>query len=322
MTAVHGNRAQLLLTSTPNVTLTNQVLTDSGDHKTFVIGSASTSRYWDRTASWTVQAEYDEVQTVTVTGGPTGGTFILRFGGQNTSALNWNATASQVQTALQALSSIGAGNALVTGGPGPGTAFTVEFVSSLGFASQALITLQTNSLTGGSSPSVSIVEAQAGAGWTTQAATTYTIQYVGGKIIFNNAFLGTSVGCRVTGAYLPFTAIGNILEWAPDISRKTHPTTCMTTNNVPTRWETFQPGLAGGTIKISKFLVDNTYVLLFPISTDDTLILSLVMDATTGFPRMESYGKLTKDSMKAPIKDLEMEDLDFVIDGQMVLTTS
>lgn len=321
MTATHGNRAQLLLASTPNVALTNQALTDSGDHQNFNSGAIPTKRYWDRTASWTVQAEYDEVQTITITGTPTGGTFILRFGGQNTSALNWNATASQVQTALQALSSIGAGNALVTGGPGPGTAFTVEFTASLGFASQALITLQTNSLTGGTSPNVSITRAQGGATWTTQTGN-YTIQYVGGKVAFTVPFLGTSAGCRVTGAYFNFTAIGDVLEWAPDISRATHKTTCMTTNSTPTHWETYLPGLVGGTIKINRFLVDNTYANLFTVFTDDTLILSLVLDATTGLPRLESYGKLTKDGMKVPLKDLEMEDLDFQIDGQMVLTTS
>lgn len=320
MTAVHGNRAQLLLTSTPNVALTNQALTDSGDHKTFNSSAIPTKRYWDRTATWTVQAEYDEVQTLTVTGGPTGGTFVLRFGGQNTSTIAYNASAATVQTALQALSSIGSGNALVTG-PNGGP-WVVEFTGTLGFQVQSLITLQTNSLTGGSSPSVSIVESQLGQGWTTMAATTYTIQYVGGKVIFNNAFLGTSVGCRVTGAYFNFTAIGDILEWAPDISRTCHKTTCMTTNSTPTHWETYLPGLASGTIKINKFLVDNTYVNLFTIFTDDTLIISLVMDATTGLPRLESYGKLTKDGMKVPLKDLEMEDLDFVIDGQMVLTTS
>src|SRR6266550_4430413 len=289
MTATHGNRAQLLLTSTPNVALTNQALTDPGDHQNFNSSAIPTKRYWDRTASWTVQAEYDEVQTLTITGSPTGGTYTLTFGGQTTSAINWNDPASTVQTRLQALSSIGAGKALVTGGPGPGAVIT---------------------------------RAQGGNTWTTQVATTYTIQYVGGKVIFSAPFLGTSVGCRVTGAYFNFTAIGDVLEWAPDISRKTHPTTCMTTNNVPTRWETFLPGLAGGTIKINRFLVDNTYVGLFTVFTDDTLILSLVMDATTGLPRLESYGKLTKDGMKVPLKDLEMEDLDFVIDGQMVLTTS
>jgi hypothetical protein len=320
MTATHGNRAQLLLTSTPNVALTNQVLTDFGDHKTFTCSAIPTKRYWDRTASFTVQAEYDEIQTVTVTGSPTGGTFVLRFGGQNTVAIAYNASASTVQTALQALSSIGSGNALVTGANGG--PWTVEFAGALGFASQALITLQTNSLTGGTSPSVSITEAQAGAGWTTQASTLYTIQYVNARVIFNNAFLGTSVGCRVTGAYLPYTAVGDILEWAPDISRTCHPTTCMTVTNVPVRWQTYLPGLAGGTVKINKFLADNTYANLLTIFTDDTLVLSLVLDATNGYPRLEAYGKLTKDGMKVPLKDLEMEDLDFVIDGQMVLATS
>ena len=320
MTAIHGNRAQLLLTSTPNTAMTNQALTDSGDHKTFTCSAIPTKRYWDRTASWTVQSEYDEVQTVTVTGSPTGGTFVLRFGGQNTSTIAYNASASAVQTALQALSSIGSGNALVTGvNGGP---WTVEFAGTLGFASQALITLQTNSLTGGSSPSVSIAETQAGAGWTTQASTLYTIQYVNGRVIFNNAFLGTQAGCRVTGAYFPYTAVGDILEWSPDISRSTHDTTCMTTNSTPTRWKTYLPGLAGGTIKINKFLADNTYANLLTIFTDDTLILSLVLDATNGYPRLEAYGKLSKDGMKVPIKDIEMEDLDFQIDGQLVLATS
>jgi hypothetical protein len=45
----------------------------------------------------------------------TGGTYTLTFGGQTTSALAWNASTATVQTALQALSSVGAGNAIVSG---------------------------------------------------------------------------------------------------------------------------------------------------------------------------------------------------------------
>ena len=321
MTAVHGNRAQLLLTSTPNVALTNQALTDSGDHQNFNSSAIPTKRYWDRTAAWTVQIECDEVQTITVTGGPTGGTYTLTFGANTTAAINWNDPASTVQTRLQALASIGSGNVLVTGGPGPATPYTVEFVNTLGFANQGSITLAVNSLTGGVSPSVSITTPQNGFTWTTQSGN-FTIQYVGGKVAFTTPFLGTQAGCRVTGAYFNFTPIGDVLEWVPDVSRSTHETTCMTVTSSPVHWKTFLPGLANGTIKITRFLVDNTYVNLFTIFTDDTLIISLVMDATTGLPRLESYGKLTKDGMKVPLKDLEMEDLDFVIDGQMVLTTS
>jgi hypothetical protein len=45
----------------------------------------------------------------------TGGTYTLTFGGQTTAALAWNASTATVQTALQGLSSVGAGNAIVTG---------------------------------------------------------------------------------------------------------------------------------------------------------------------------------------------------------------
>jgi hypothetical protein len=45
----------------------------------------------------------------------TGGTYTLTFGGQTTSAFAWNASTATVQTALQALSSVGAGNAIVSG---------------------------------------------------------------------------------------------------------------------------------------------------------------------------------------------------------------
>jgi hypothetical protein len=45
----------------------------------------------------------------------TGGTYTLTFGGQTTTALAWNAAPATVQTALQGLSSVGAGNAIVSG---------------------------------------------------------------------------------------------------------------------------------------------------------------------------------------------------------------
>jgi len=52
------------------------------------------------------------------------GTFTLSYGGQTTSAIAYNASTSTVQTALQALSTIGAGNVTVTGNPGRWTVVT------------------------------------------------------------------------------------------------------------------------------------------------------------------------------------------------------
>jgi len=159
-----------------------------------------------------------------------------------------------------------------------------------------------------------------GTAWNTVSPS--VIQYVGGLVTFPSAAGGTNQARIASGAYLPVAALGDILEWAPDIDRDMHESTCMTTNNVPTKWRTYKPGLPGGNIKVSKFLADDTYADIITLSTDDLLILSLVMDATTGLPRFESYAKLAKDGMKVSLSDLEMEDLDFKIDGQFYLVTS
>lgn len=95
------------------------------------------------------------IQTITVTGTPTGGTFTLTYAGQTTAAIPFNATAAQVQTALAALSNIGVGNTATGGGALPGTAVTVTFQNLLGNQPIAVMTA-TGSFTGGASPAVSV----------------------------------------------------------------------------------------------------------------------------------------------------------------------
>lgn len=107
-------------------------------------------------------ANANEVQTLTLTGAPTAGTFTLTFGGQTTAAIASSATAAAVQSALTALSSIGAGNVACAGGPLPG-AVTITFQGALANAPQLLIGVGANNLTGGSAPAPNIVETTAGA---------------------------------------------------------------------------------------------------------------------------------------------------------------
>lgn len=52
-------------------------------------------------------AATDEVQLVTIDGGPTGGTFTLTFDGQTTAPIAFNASAGVVESALKALSNVG-----------------------------------------------------------------------------------------------------------------------------------------------------------------------------------------------------------------------
>src|SRR3954466_7372758 len=59
----------------------------------------------------------NEVQSITLALA-TAGTFTLTFGGQTTTGIAFGAAASAVQIALEALSSIGAGNVTVSGSAG------------------------------------------------------------------------------------------------------------------------------------------------------------------------------------------------------------
>ncbi len=79
----------------------------------------------------------DEVQTIEFTPVPTAGTFKLAFGDDVTPELTFDASAVLIQTELENLPSIGAGNVTVTGDFTDG--FTVTFVGALAALSQTLL---------------------------------------------------------------------------------------------------------------------------------------------------------------------------------------
>lgn len=113
----------------------------------------------------------NQVQTITETGTPAGGTFKLSFGGQQTSALAYNISAAALKTALGALSTIGGtANIDTAGGTLESAPITVTFKGALMEQTNALLTLSDNSLTGGTAPSVGIAE--------TTAAVASTVRYV------------------------------------------------------------------------------------------------------------------------------------------------
>lgn len=93
---------------------------------------------------------------ITVTGSPTGGTFNLTFNAEESGAIDFDATAAEVQAALEAVSTIGAGNVVCTGGPLNTAPVEVQFVRDLRWTDVGDITLTTNNLTGGTTPGVDI----------------------------------------------------------------------------------------------------------------------------------------------------------------------
>lgn len=91
-----------------------------------------------------------EVQSVTITGAPTGGTFTLTYSAQTTGTIAFNAAASAVQTALNALSNLdGVTVSGANGGP-----YTVTFPVDMGDTAQ--MTANAAGLTGGTAPAVNV----------------------------------------------------------------------------------------------------------------------------------------------------------------------
>lgn len=95
-----------------------------------------------------LDAGTSEVQTVTINGGPTGGTFTLTASGDETAPIAYNAAAATVQAALNALPSVD--SVTVTGAAGG--PYTVTFPASAGNVAQ--MTADSSGLTGGTAPTV------------------------------------------------------------------------------------------------------------------------------------------------------------------------
>lgn len=91
----------------------------------------------------------NEVQTITMNDGhaATGGTFTITFDGQTTGAINYNATASAIVTALEALSNIAVGDVDVSGTLDAGT-ITITFQGLLAETDVAQVTVSLASTTG------------------------------------------------------------------------------------------------------------------------------------------------------------------------------
>lgn len=97
-----------------------------------------------------VTAGTAEVQTVTVTGSPTGGTFTLTYQGQTTGPIDFDASTAEVQAALDALPNVFPGDVVVTGS-GP---YTLTFDEQLGNVPE--LTADGSGLTGGVAPDVTV----------------------------------------------------------------------------------------------------------------------------------------------------------------------
>jgi hypothetical protein len=100
---------------------------------------------------------HDETGTSLTTIGPHTAT----VEGQTTAAIARNATAADVQTALENLSNVAVGDVVCSGGPLPGTPVDVTYPANLGVSNRTQMTT-TDSFTGGSTPASAVTTTTGG----------------------------------------------------------------------------------------------------------------------------------------------------------------
>ena len=112
-------------------------------------------------------AAANDVQTLSVAGTPTGGSFILLFNGDTLGPIAYNANAAAIQALIDAHPQLGTVNGtqqvIVTGGALPGTPIVFTFSgSTVASFWQPLFTVFSNSLTGGTNPAPSVAHTTPG----------------------------------------------------------------------------------------------------------------------------------------------------------------
>lgn len=114
---------------------------------------------------FTATTAASEVQTLTFTGTPTGGTYRVTLNGVISDPITYSTTvathAANFQAALNAMTNVGSGNATAVCTVS-GTVMTVTFGGTLANQNIPLFTFTANSLTGGTSPTATWAETTAG----------------------------------------------------------------------------------------------------------------------------------------------------------------
>src|SRR5262249_52747563 len=97
------------------------------------------------TGSTTTQGGGGQNEVQVLTYSATGGSFSLSFNGQTTAPIAFNATTATVQTALQGLTTVGAGNVTVAGAGFAGNigSFTLTFVGALANTNVSQVNINT-----------------------------------------------------------------------------------------------------------------------------------------------------------------------------------
>lgn len=137
--------------------------------------------------------------------------------------------------------------------------------------------------------------------------TGFTIEYVGGVVVFAVALINTDV-ITVSGKYWTVSQVGGFFNWSLDIA--------MATEEVPTFGDTFKsymPTLYEWSGSAEKYWGDNAF--LTAIGTE--VVVVLYADSASTMARYEGFAVITADGIEDAVDGIITETLDFTGNGSL-----
>lgn len=155
-----------------------------------------------------------------------------------------------------------------------------------------------------------------GVTWTT-VTSGFTIRYVTGEVVFTSPITGGTPSCRISsGAYLPYSVLGNCTSWEGTAMVDMLENTALTGNG-GSQWKTYQPTLLSATIKLQRFWADATFWTWLQNNPSNLLVVSLQTGRNATGDRYEGYARVKQDDIKLAVNALITEGLDLTVDGQL-----
>lgn len=225
----------------------------------------------------TVTANND-IQTVTLSGA-TSGNFSLTFNGKTTGNLSYNSSAATVQTALEGLSTVGAGNVNVTLSGGT---YTIAFTGTLANQPLAKVQVNNNSLNSGASISTALIGPTASV---TTSGGNSTLTVTGGTVGTSGAFTLTDVAgnglTQVFGAATISTSGTGVTTTAQDAYYTLNGATYQVTNSNSAT-------IDNGNLALS-FLAASSDTSTVTVSSDTSSLITLVTNLATAYNNLQTY---------------------------------
>ena len=137
--------------------------------------------------------------------------------------------------------------------------------------------------------------------------TANTIQYAGGRVVFDSALTGTEV-ITVDVSYWTVSEVAGFYNWSLDLATDMLDKTTYSSNG----WREFVAGLKSFNVSADSFWQDDKFLNRL----GEEVVIVLYVNETSDI-RYEGFAKIDSDSISNPVDELVEESVNYTGEGQL-----